>query len=174
MKKVILLKLSALAFVMVIVFQACNNDDDNVDETKPEFVASSSDFANFRNWTQVASVQGSSPSLGEAHKGNDENATRTIYVKDNVEREADGNFPVGTLIVKDTKDADGNTIEVTAMVKRGNDFNPTHNDWEWFMLTPDGNIMEDNGMIARGAMLMDGMCGACHTQVKNNDFVFSK
>lgn len=109
-----------------------------------------------------------------AHGGNDENATRTIYVKDNQNRAADGEFPVGTLIVKETEDGSGNTIEVTAMVKRGNNFNPDNNDWEWFMLIPDGNIAEDNDMVMRGATLMDGMCGACHAQVENKDYVFSK
>lgn len=171
MKNLTLLKFSVLAFAMAVVFQTCKDDDS---EDAPEFVASDSDFAGFRTWTEVATNQGPSQSLGSAHQGNDENATRTIYMKDDQEREADGKFPVGTLIVKDTRDGSGNTIEVTAMVKRGNNFNPDHNDWEWFMLTPDGEIAEDNGMIMRGAMLMDGMCGACHLQVKDKDFVFSK
>lgn len=174
MKNLTLVKLSAFIFVMAIAFQACNNEDDSGDDTAPEFVATNSDFADFRNWTEVATNQGPSPSLSMAHGGNDENATRTIYIKDNQDRGADGEFPVGTTIVKDTRDGDGNTIEVTAMVKRGNNFNPDNNDWEWFMLTPDGNIAQDNNMELRGPKLMDGMCGACHTQAQSKDFVFSK
>jgi hypothetical protein len=38
------------------------------------------------------------------------------------------------------------------------------------MLNVDGS-----GAIAdRGAGLMGGMCGMCHTQLKSKDFVFSK
>ena len=156
---------------ILISIQSCKDDKE---ESSPEFIASSNDFANFRSWTEVTTNQGPSQSLGEAHKGNDETATRTIYIKDNQDRNADGKFPVGTIIVKDTRDANGNTIEVTALVKRGNNFNPDNNDWEWFMLNADGTIITDQGSEMRGAKLMGGMCGACHSQVKNKDFVFSK
>ncbi|MEX2591994.1 MAG: cytochrome P460 family protein [Anditalea sp.] len=155
-----------------VLLQACNKDEE--EDPAPEFVATSADFANFRSWTEVAMNQGPDPALGPAHGGNDETVTRTIYVKDNVERNSNGEFPVGTLVVKDTRDGQGNNMEVTAMVKRGNGFNPANNDWEWFMLTPDGEIAEDNGVVMRGATLMDGMCGSCHSQASSKDFVFSK
>jgi len=155
-----------------LIMQACSNDDD--EQPDPEFVATSADFANFRSWAEVAVNQGPDPALGTAHQGNDETVTRTIYIKDDASRGSNGEFPVGTLVVKDTRDAEGNTMEVTAMVKRGNNFNPDNNDWEWFMLTPDGEIAEDNGMVMRGAALMQGMCGGCHTQAANQDFIFSK
>lgn len=162
----------ATVFVFFMAFiQSCKEDKE---ESSPEFVAGSSDFNDFRTWTEVAVNKGPSPSLGEAHHGNNADATRTIYFKDNQERASDGRFPVGTLVVKETKDAAGNTIEVTALVKRGNNFNPDHNDWEWFMLNPDGTIKVDAGVTFRGAKLMDGMCGACHTQAKSDDFIFSK
>jgi hypothetical protein len=159
-----------LMAAILISVQSCKDDEE---ESAPEFVASSSDFSGFRSWTQVATHQGPSPSLGEAHHGNDATVTRTIYVKNNQERGSDGKFPVGTLVVKETK-KDGATIEMTAMVKRGNNFNPENNDWEWFMLNGDGTIMTASGSEMRGAKLMDGMCGACHSQVKSKDFVFSK
>jgi hypothetical protein len=159
-----------LMAAILISVQSCKDDEE---ESAPEFVASSSDFSDFRSWTQVATHEGPSPSLGEAHHGNDETVTRTIYVKNNQERGSDGKFPVGTLVVKETK-KDGATIEMTAMVKRGNNFNPENNDWEWFMLNEDGTIMTASGSEMRGAKLMGGMCGACHSQVKSSDFVFSK
>jgi hypothetical protein len=65
-------------------------------------------------------------------------------------------------------------MEVTAMVKRGNGFNPNNNDWEWFMLTQDGEIAEDGDMVMRGATLMEGMCGSCHSQAASQDYLFSK
>ncbi|MEX2568271.1 MAG: cytochrome P460 family protein [Cyclobacteriaceae bacterium] len=162
----------ALVFTLGLFFQACNEDEE--EETNPEFVASSADFANFRSWTEVAMNVGPDPSLGAAHGGNDENVTRTIYVKDDADRNADGEFPVGTLVVKDTKDGEGNHMEVTAMVKRGNGFNPNNNDWEWFMLTQDGEIAQDGDMVMRGATLMEGMCGSCHSQAASQDYLFSK
>lgn len=155
----------------LISIQSCKDDKE---ESKPEFIASSSDFANFRSWTEVTTNEGPSPTLSTAHQGEVQNTTRTVYIKDNQNR-VDGRFPVGTIIVKDTRDANGNTVEVTAMVKRGGDnFNPDNNDWEWFMLNADGTIMSDQGTVMRGAGLMGGMCGMCHGAVKSNDFVFSK
>lgn len=162
-----------LVATVLISIQSCKDDDED-EKASPEFVAENKDFANFRNWTEVAVQQGPSPSLGEAHAGNNAEATRTIYFKNNQERASDSRFPMGTLVVKDTRDAAGNTIEVTAMVKRGNNFNADHNDWEWFMLNPDGTIKVEAGMTLRGAKLMDGMCGACHSQAKSADFIFSK
>ncbi len=152
-------------------FQACSDDDDDSD---PEFIASSSDFADFRTWTAVFSHQGPDPALGAAHLGNDETVTRNVFVKDNASRASDGEFPVGTIFVKDTRDESGATMEVTAMVKRGKDFNPDNNDWEWFMLTADGDIAENNGTVLRGADLLDGACGSCHSQAATDDYIFSK
>jgi ketosteroid isomerase-like protein len=170
MKTKVIIPASMFVFSLIFI-QSCKEDKE---ESSPEFVASSSDFSDFRSWTLVTTHQGPSASLGEAHQGNNADATRTVYFKNNQERASDGRFPVGTLVVKETRDAAGNTIEVTAMVKRGNNFNPDHNDWEWFMLNADGTIKMDAGMTMRGANLMDGMCGACHTQVKSEDFIFSK
>lgn len=170
MKTKVIILASMLVFLLIFI-QSCKDDKE---ESSPEFVAADSDFNGFRSWTEVAMHDGPSASLGEAHQGNNADATRTVYFKNNQSRASDGRFPVGTLVVKNTRDAAGNTIEVTAMVKRGNNFNPDHNDWEWFMLNPDGTIKVDAGMTLRGAKLMDGMCGACHSQKKSADFIFSK
>jgi hypothetical protein len=169
--KTITLSVAATLLLSSVFLQACKDDKD---ESRPEFIASSADFQNFRDWAEVATNQGPDPALGTAHQGNDETTTRTIYVKNDADRGSDGRFPVGTIVVKDTRDGDGNTMEVTAMVKRGNNFNPGNNDWEWFMLNEDGTIKSALGSEMRGAQLMDGMCGACHTQAKDEDFVFSK
>jgi hypothetical protein len=187
MKAKSLIKYLAPVFAFVVIFQqGCKDDDDS---SEPEFVATSDSFANFRSWTNLGTNQGPSPSLGMAHQGNDENATRTIYLKDNADRKADGEFPVGTILVKETKDEEGNTIEVTAMVKRGSEFNPNTNDWEWFMLMPDGTIapaLDENGDVMEDASgnpilarsenitMFTAMCGGCHAQASNDDYVFSK
>jgi hypothetical protein len=152
---------------ILISVQSCKDDEE---ESAPEFVASDSDFENFRSWNVVAVVEGANPALGDmAHGGQDELVTRTVYVKNDQDRASDGKFPVGTLVVKESK-KDGAVFEMTAMVKRGNNFNPDNNDWEWFMLNEDGTIK----IAMRGAKLMDGMCGMCHSGAKTKDFVFSK
>lgn len=181
-----ILIVASLFVAVLISIQSCKDDKE---EASPEFVASSADFADFRTWTEVATNQGPDPALGAAHKGNDETVTRTVYVKNNQERGADGRFPVGTIVVKDTRDANGNTMEVTAIVKRGNKFDSDHNDWEWFMLMPDGTIgpaMDENGNImedqngdpiparSERVEMLTNMCGGCHNQAKNKDFIFSK
>ena len=165
------LPLFAMFFTALVVFQSCSDDDEEKALPAAEFVADNTSFTNFRSWAEVAIHEGPDPALGMAHHGEDEVVTRTIYVKDNQKRGADGKFPVGTLIVKETK-KDGETIEVTAMVKRGNGFNPDNSDWEWFMLAPDGKIAVMDGVEARGAKLMNGMCGQCHSQVSNKDYSF--
>jgi hypothetical protein len=61
------------------------------------------------------------------------------------------------------------------MVKRGNNFDAAHDDWEYFMLKPDGTLMSDStGMVMRGATLMGGMCAGCHGGASTKDYIFSK
>jgi len=57
---------------------------------------------------------------------------------------------------------------ITAMAKRGKSFNSAASDWEWFVLSADGTIVD------RGAGLMDNMCNACHAGATAKDFVFVK
>ena len=60
------------------------------------------------------------------------------------------------------------------MVKRGNNFNPANNDWEWFILNADGTVSQDSeGNLTRGAALNGGGCGNCHGAA-TTDYVFSK
>lgn len=171
MKNLNFIRYLAMAIAVFLSIQACEEDDEIADDTDDEFVASSSDFSDFRNWTELSTVSGPDPAIGPAHQANDETTTRTIYIKENVNRMANGEFPVGTILVKDTQDDAGNTVEVTAMVKRGNGFDADNNDWEWFMLMPDGVIAIDNGSPVRGAIQM---CSGCHAQNQDEDYVFSK
>ncbi|MGD9930601.1 MAG: hypothetical protein AB7U05_11330 [Mangrovibacterium sp.] len=154
---------SALALiVLAFSFQSCSNDAE--EETNPEFVATDSSFSNFMSWELEATNQGLDPALGTAHAGNDETVTRMIYFK-NGQNPAGGTYPVGTIMVKHSKNPDLSVNEFAAMVKRGNNFNPGGGDWEWFMLNADGTIATDpaSGLKMRGANLMNGMGVACHT-----------
>ncbi len=169
MKKSTFVILLMLLSASLSVFQACDKDDD----TETEFVADDNTFQSFNAWYLHASHQGPDPALGVAHAGNDTSVTRKVYFKDN-QNAVNGKYPVGTIIVKHS--SNGTTVdEYTAMVKRGNGFSPDTNDWEWFMLAPDGTIAKDpTGALMRGAKLMGGMCNGCHTQAAAKDYVFSK
>ena len=169
-------KLTALAIIGIIItaamlVQSCTKDDD----TPTEFIADNSTFANFSTWSLDATNHGASPSLGTAHAGNDTSVTRHVYFKNGQSR-VNGAYPIGTVVVKHSTNPAGTVNEITGMVKRGNGFNPTVGDWEWFMLMADGSIATDgNGMAMRGgATMMSGMCNACHAAAATNDFTFSK
>jgi hypothetical protein len=162
-------------FLLVLAlgaFTACSDDDDPVNPGDQEFVATEADFAGYRDWAQpVSPISGKDPAglVGDAHGADDEDMSRHVFINDNnVTRDGNGNFPVGTRLVKEVRMADGSVAMVTAMVKRGGDFNDSHRNWEWLMLTEDGKIMD------RGANLMDNMCNGCHAQAANKDYVFTK
>ncbi len=143
------------------------------EEVPQEFVANNQTFTGFKSFTKVAENNGPDPSLGAAHSGNDSTVTRYIYFKDNVAASG-GTYPVGAVIVKESKNDEGTVNMITAMVKRGNSFNTQGGDWEWFVLTSDGTIAKDEqGNDMRGVALMNGACVSCHAGAEV-DYVFSK
>jgi len=180
MKKAPILSLIACAVIVLAASQSCKKKDETASTTtpapasNPEFIAKDSTFYNFLSWPLQATNYGPDPFLGTAHAGNDSTVKREIYFY-NGQYPANGKYPVGTLIVKHSTNPGGNVNEYTAMVKRGNNFNPTKGDWEFFMLASNGIIAKDSlGNPMRGASLMGGMCGGCHSQVAYKDYIFSK
>lgn len=163
-----------LGIVLITGLNSCSKDN-TTNPTNQEFIADDNTFKDFMSWTLVKTIQGADPLLSAsgAHSGNDSTVTRKVYVKNNQDR-VNGLFPVGTILVKHSYNPSGTVNEFTGMVKRGNNFNPSGNDWEWFMLMPDGTIATQNGMKTRGSDLMKGMCVGCHSGSKTKDFVFSK
>lgn len=173
MKQLNFLTLASFVIISSFVFQSCKDDEED-QPTPTEFVADSNTFKDFMSWSLDATNQGPDPALGTAHAGNDSNVTRMVYFKDG-QKPVNGKYPIGTIIVKHSKNPDQSVNEFTGMVKRGNNFAPSGGDWEWFMLAPDGTIATDgDGNPMRGANLMGGMCISCHTQASNKDYVFSK
>ncbi len=146
-----------------------------------EIVLESDSFAGYTDWTIIDDRTDANPLLDDmAHGAPIEGTRRIVYQRPlyaNPDTETQG-YPVGTKFVKETYD-DGALIEITAMVKRGGDFNSANNYWEWFILdTATGNIaLDDSGAALRGADLMNGMCNGCHfaaNTVSGNgiDYVF--
>jgi hypothetical protein len=79
---------------------------------------------------------------------------------------ANGEFPVGTIIVKEKHDGnDSSTSELlTVMVKREKGFAPEIGDWEFLVL--DGFAKAVQKSTAE-------TCISCHTGKKANDYVFA-
>lgn len=75
-----------------------------------------------------------------------------------------GEYPVGSVIVKDNHMPNGKLDGITVMVKRSKGYDPEHGDWFWVKYTPTGKV-EMAGKVQ--------MCAACHAQVRNQDYVFS-
>ncbi len=172
MKKTKILLACFTALFIAYVSQSC--EEPTITPPETPFVATSATFANYATWTLVASNSGPDPSLGAAHGGNDSTVTREIYYKDNQDP-VDGEYPIGTVIVKRSYNPSGTVDERTAMVKRGNNFNVANNDWEWFKLDSVGAIAVDTAGVEQrgGASFMSGMCGGCHSNA-TTDYSFSK
>lgn len=173
MKRIILLSMLMIASVIIIFNQSCKKEKKVAVPT--EFVADNNSFKDFMSWPMQSTVNGPDPLLGAmAHANNDSSVVRHVYFKNGQDR-VNGQFPVGTIVVKHSTNPSGTVNELTGMVKRGNGFNPNAADWEFFMLKPDGTIATDTtGMVMRGANLMGGMCGGCHSGATGKDYIFSK
>lgn len=172
MKKIPCIALAAIALTGLVFIQSCEKDSA---ATPQEFVADNNSFSGFLNWPLDKSFNGPDPLLGAlAHGNNDSTVVRDVHFK-NGQDPVNSKYPVGTLIVKYSHNTGGSLNEYTAMAKRGNNYNSDGGDWEYFMLSPAGNIANDvDGSPMRGANLMGGMCAGCHAGASSKDFVFSK
>lgn len=143
-----------------------------------EYIAELSNFQSYRDWTSIDySVGATNTALGAAHKGDDENFSRRVFINSIGLEKSGEEYPNGTILVKETTTFQNDEKEfaemagLTAMVKRGAGYNETGGGWEWFDLSPDISAIQ-----GRGADLMGGMCSACHQgaefQVGGEDYVF--
>ena len=74
-------------------------------------------------------------------------------------------FPLGSVIVKEKllrKDSDSPEL-LTVMIKHEPGYNPANGDWEYMVTDAAGKVQ------ARGQL---ENCQACHTMVKNSDYVY--
>ena len=164
--------LFATALVAVSLFFIGCSEDANDPEIK-EFIAEEEDFVGYENWEQTTPPRvGVDPAnilAGGAHGATDSNVTRSMFISPDGAQPSDGGqYPVGTLLAKEMKDSSGTIMMITAMAKRGNNYDPSGNDWEYLLLDASGSITD------RGADLMNGMCKACHAGAAALDYVFTR
>ena len=166
--RIVLLACAIIA--MALTLSACA---DEATPTAPEeFIAQESDFVGYAAWEQTTAPRtGVDPSgaLGGAHAEMDTNMIRSMFVSPNGAQRTDGGqYPVGTIFAKEMKTTGDTVVMITAMAKRGNNFDASGNDWEYLVLDGTGAI------TGRGADLMNGMCRACHTGAQALDYVFTR
>ncbi len=175
-KQSIVIALFAIGFALSIT-QACKKSEDTpVTPAPSEFIADNNTFKSFQNWHLHATKNGVDPAmLKTAHGGDDSTSVRKIYFPTNNVSSSNGQYPLGTIVSKlTTWQKNGGGSMITAMAKRGNNFDPSGNNWEYFVLAADGSIMVDNGTVMRGANLMNGMCKGCHASAATKDYIFTK
>ncbi len=140
-----------------------------------DFNATDAAFANFSDWTLVATEVGDTDPLlqGGAHGGNSATSVREIYFKDDASI-GDNGYPVGTLIAKHVSDSDDPNVNAYfGMVKRGSTYDSANGNWEWFILNADGSVVvNEDGDPERGDSSFKA-CSGCHAAAAA-DFVFSK
>lgn len=145
--------------VLIVIAPGCSETETPApSSTSPtEFKAQDADFKDFRTWDVVADLQKALSADGRAHTDN----ARTIWINKNTERGSNGEYPLGTIFVKEVQGGYG----IVGMAKRGGSFNNKHNGWEWFRLDISGKIIDRNS---------SNTCNSCHSKVKNLDYAFTK
>ena len=155
------------------------------------FVAFDSTFNGFHSWpSAVATPSPNLPPVDAGGVGPDGGATdggihpppETEYWQLPPLTPGSATFPIGTMIVKETNEADPTARQVFALVKRGGDFNPTGAvNWEWYELknNADGSVVigwQGYGPPSGSADIYGGnpaVCNTCHIKAAANDYVWS-
>ncbi len=142
-----------------------------------DYVATLDDFKNYSTWDVVDyTISDANPTLASAHSGSDETYSRRVYANSAAVLQG-SEYPVGSILVKETFSwADGaknfaSSGGLLAMVKRASGFNPSNNNWEWFILSTDLS-----SITSQGADISNGICNTCHSSAtqdsKASDYVF--
>ncbi|MDB4987268.1 MAG: hypothetical protein JWN04_2446 [Myxococcaceae bacterium] len=147
------------------------------------YLPSESDFNGFHNWPSQAAIAPPNAPTGPHSLGN-----MTVYLN---RRPAPGSkaFPPGTLIVKETDEADPTKRQTFGLAKRGGDYNANGaHGWEWFEFTnrADGTVFQKwRGLgppPATGGDPADNcsgyggdpaVCNGCHLAAAPNDYIWT-
>lgn len=138
----------------LLTTSACGGDDDSADSVA-DFVAVASDFECILDWPAVRNIRLTNK-LGRTGEA--------LALAENPEPGKE--FPVGTII---------QLFPGEAMVKRGPDFDPDNNNWEYFELdvSSEGSVIRVRGrddVINR----FGGQCFSCHAAARDFDFICEK
>jgi hypothetical protein len=145
-------------------------------------IAQVADFAGFCKWSSAPAI-----TEGDAGDGVHDAGPLTVYWNKSPPHGSE-QFPVGTIILKESNQADPTQRVAFAMVKRqarGTGWNSAANGgadgWEWWSVQDLGNC--NIARLWRGATPPSGEtytgtpggdCNGCHTQAVNNDYVWDK
>jgi hypothetical protein len=144
------------------------------------FIAQISDFSGFCKWSSAPAT-----APGDAGDGVHGLGPLTVYWNKSPPS-GSHEFPVGTIILKESNQADPSQRLVFAMVKRqprGTGFNSADaggdDGWEWWSLTDLGHCSVER--LWRGAAppiteayagMPIGDCNGCHARIEDNDYVW--
>lgn len=140
---------------------------DHVFPHPAEVVADAASFDGYASWNLLEETDADHPFINPAHQSENGNALRRVYRRQLLANPADGGYPIGTLLVKEVE-VEGEIVEITAMAKRGGEFDTANGDWEYFMLDPATGSVATRGAVP--------MCIACHAHATGGDgadFVFA-
>ena len=126
--------------------------------------------SDWTSWFKIDSTRGPDPAglLSNFAHGADTTFDRIVYTNTQAFQPLGGVYPTGTVIVKELRDKDTGDLagSVTMLVKRGGDFNPDGNGWEWVMATPDLSTVQAQG--GNNDQSTAG-CVGCHAAANSND-----
>jgi hypothetical protein len=144
------------------------------------FVPQPSDFTGFCNWPNAPAM-----AEGDASDGLHGVGPLRVYWNKSPPHGC-GEFPVGTIIIKETEESVATVRTVFAMVKRNARGNPKAFNaggapgWDWWSLTDNGDCtmsklwmgeLPPAGESYTGTAAGD--CNGCHGLAKDNDYVWS-
>jgi hypothetical protein len=165
-----------LRWLVPFILVACTGStgDEPDAGTPTTCVAYAQNFDNFHNWSNA-------PASAKDDAGDGLHGVGPLHVYWNPPPpKGSKSFPVCTIIVKETEQADVTQRTVFAMVKRGDPFNSGGAaGWEWFSLqdNADGsvNILWRGVVAPPGQTYADqaiGDCNGCHAIAAGNDYVW--
>ena len=153
-----------ILFAAVMMVSAGSADDD---------ATPVSALDGYESWLKVNAQPITGDDTGTLGRNVHEGTTgfRDVYVNPvgeaRVSGDASGEFPVGTILVKnsfeDAGGSPGDLANVTVMVKREAGFDPENGDWEYMVLTSTMRV-RSQGVINN--------CVAFHSIVAANDYAF--
>ncbi len=158
-------------------------------DTSGQFIAFAGSFNGFHGWNQAPATPTDKLTLPpgfvasdgggfESDAGVHDTGPMTVYWNQ-TPQSGSTEFPVKTIIVKETNETDPTVRQIFAMVNRGADYNASGAvNWEWFELKngADGAV----SIVWRGYGPQAGeqyggnahVCNDCHALAVSNDYVW--